>query len=76
MTSIGSAAKHQHRKYTTSSVCNAAVWPPIAIKCGAAGTMRRNSSPAMMAKCIPCQTAGPTRSGRPAPVYCATKVDT
>ncbi len=30
----------------------------------------------MAAKWIPCQTAGPTRAGRPAPVYWATKVET
>ena len=29
-----------------------------------------------MAKWIPCRTAGPTRSGRPAPMYWATKVET
>ena len=38
--------------------------------------MSKNASPAATAKWIPCQTAGPTRSGRPAPVYWATNVET
>jgi hypothetical protein len=75
ITSIGNPENARQRRYLTSSSCKADVCPPSAIKVGAAGTTNKKSSPMTTAKWMPCQTAGPTRCGRPAPVYCATKVE-
>src|SRR5207248_3588750 len=71
---VGKAEKHRQRKYPVSRICASAGCSPSAIIAGAIGTSASMASPASTLNQIDCQTAGPTRSGRPAPVYCATKV--
>src|SRR5207244_4478286 len=71
---VGNAEKQRQRKYAVSKTCASAGCSPSAMIAGAIGTRASMANPASTLNQIDCQTTGPTRSGRPAPVYCATNV--